>query len=107
MLRAVKTALLITGKGAGDVDRVIRRIEIDKVTFTGICYRRSEIALREGDVIVPKILVDPAQRIRITDGGVLITAKRRIELPRGIYPVQAVIAGLIQIQRPRGALCSR
>ena len=104
MLRSVKAGLLVAGKRARYVHRVIGRVEVHKVSFACLCHRRGEIALREGHIIIRKIAVHRAQRAFIADGGILITPKRGVELPRRVHAIQAVIAGAVEVQRPRGAL---
>lgn len=97
LIQSGKSPLSVSGEGGGLADRVVRRIQINEGAFREVFERGGVVALEDGHVCGPEVGRNGSQPFFVDDIGVLVSTERGVELSSGVDTVQAVEAGLIEI----------
>ena len=103
LLRLAEAARDVRREVGGRRERNVRRVEVDKVAlFARARARTSKSPCVDRDAAKAR---EQARRfVDIAEERVRETTERYVELPRAVDAVEAVVARLVQEDRPRGAL---
>ena len=93
LLPLTKAALCIAGKRRGRIQRLIRRVKIDKIAFSRVQF--SEVP--QPNIHMAQRHMASSQHLWLANGRVGIAAHRHIEFAAAVHPPQAIEAGLVEI----------
>lgn len=104
MLLAVETIDIVARKRRGVRNGIVRRVTIDEVSSACIFCCLGKIHGAKLDAGIVEVMAHGAQYSSINDVGFGILAEWHIELPLRVHTEKTVVAGLVQIDDPRGSL---
>lgn len=104
LLLAVETIDIVARKRRGVRNGIVRWVTIDEIASACILCCLSKIRGAKLDAGIVEVMTHGAQYSSINDVGFGILAEWHIELPLRVHPEQTVVAGLVQIDDPRGSL---